>query len=431
MQQSVNAPEKDMVNRVAKEVAGTLYGAWLGRFGYFLMAWTVFAWVLAVAHDVRAQAGVTRSGSSPVVVELSVLPGVGRSRIELVSVGKVSPQVYQVAGPDRLVIDVRDISFRLPRSVVAASGGLVRDVRFGQLGPRRGRIVADIGPGTEVRSISNQHLRGDLYRVRIDLGLVGAAKSLVAAAVAGGAALEAPIGQTAAGRKRPIVVIDPGHGGIDPGAVVNSRQLEKIIVLSVGRKVRQLLESGGEVDVVLTRDKDVYLTLDQRIERSWQADADLFVSLHADAVDEGTPVLAVGGASVYVLSKRASDKEARRLADKENAADRFGGILPKQGDDAGVRTILVDLLKRETEKESKRLRDLLVKEMRRDVAMAQNPGRSAAFHVLKQTETPAALIELGYMTNPVDLGLMRQDAWRDRAAGAIVRAIHRFFRERR
>ena len=352
MQQSVNAPEKNMVNRGANGDAGAAVGARMRRFWGFWVGWTVFAMAFALANDVRAQGGGGRSAAAPVVVELSVLPGIDRSRIEFVSVGKVSPQVYQVGSPDRLVIDVRDISFRLPRSVVAASGGLVRDVRFGQLDARRGRIVADIGPGTEVQSVSNQHLRGDLYRVRIDLGLSGPAQGAVAAAaLAGGAALQAPLGQPASARRRPIVVIDPGHGGIDPGAVVNTRLLEKIIVLSVGRKVKQLLEAGGEVDVVLTRDKDVYLTLDQRIERSRQAEADLFVSLHADAVDEGTPVLAVGGASVYVLSKRASDKEASRLADKENAADRFGGILPKQGDDDGVRTILVDLLKRETEKE--------------------------------------------------------------------------------
>jgi N-acetylmuramoyl-L-alanine amidase len=431
MQLSVNAWRKDMVNR-------GLIGAFMVRLSRRARLWGVWwAWrcvvvamVLYVSVSAMTPVHAERK-PGPVVVELSVLPGVERSRLEIVSVGKIAPQVYQVAGPDRLVIDACDITFRLPRTGVAANGGPIRDVRYGQLDDRRARIVADIGPGTTVRSVSNEQLRGDLYRVRIDLGVQGGRGAGLATAglAGGGAAAAGESGVNVA--RRPVVVIDPGHGGIDPGAVVNRQRLEKMIVLAVGRKVRKLLYDAGEVDVVLTRDKDVYLTLDQRIERSRQAEADLFISLHADAVEEGTPVLAVGGASVYVLSRQASDREARRLAEKENAADRFAGILSTRSDDDGVRNILVDLLKRETEKESSRLRSLLVEEMRRHVAMAHNPGRSAAFHVLKQTETPAALIELGYMTNPVDLGLMRQDVWRDRAAKAIVRAVHRFFRERR
>jgi N-acetylmuramoyl-L-alanine amidase len=393
--------------------------------------------ILGLSGAALAEAG--RAPRETVVVGLNVLPGVARASIEIVSVGKLAPQVYQIAGPDRLVIDAPGVGFRLPSRLAADGAGLVRDVRYGQLAQGRARIVAEVGPGIRVAAVVNERLQGQLHRIRIDLtsGLERSGE-VVRAAIGGAGALGGAAGDQADGEAepssrpgaRPVVMIDPGHGGIDPGAVVNRTQLEKMIVLDVSLKVARLLEEAGQVDVVLTRKSDVFLTLDERIERARAARADLFLSLHADAVDDGTPALAVGGASVYILSRRASDAVARRLAEKENAADRFAGILPKRAADDGVRTILVDLLKRETETESKRLRNVLVTEMRQKVAMAQNPMRSAAFHVLKQTETPAALIELGFMTNPVDLGLMRQEEWRNSMAGAIARALHRYFRER-
>jgi N-acetylmuramoyl-L-alanine amidase len=388
---------------------------------------------------IAARAEVTPRPGETVIVGLSVLPGVERASIEIVSVGKLSPQVYQIVKPDRLIIDAAASGFRLPRRLATDGGDVVRDVRYGVLDMGRVRIVADVGPGLRIAAVANERLNGRFHRIRIDLAAaVQRRKELVRAAIGGAAGglrgVVAPDdsagGRAERGARRPVVVIDPGHGGIDPGAVVNRTQLEKAIVLDVSLKVSNLLQSAGLVDVVLTRKSDVYLTLDERVERARTARADLFLSLHADAVDEGTPALAAGGASVYILSQRASDAVARRLAEKENAADRFAGILSKRAADEGVRTILFDLLKRETETESKRLRNVLVTEMRQKVAMAHNPMRSAAFHVLKQTETPAALIELGFMTNPVDLGLMRQEEWRKRMAGAIVEAVHRFFRER-
>ena len=411
---------------------------WGGRLGAArltigLMVGLAYCLMIGAAlAEVKPQAGET------VIVGLSVLPGVERASIEIVSVGKISPQVYQIAKPDRLVIDAPASGFRLPRRLATDGGDVVRDVRYGILGKGRARIVADVGPGLRIAAVANERLSRRLHRIRIDLTTALQRRDeVVRAAIGGAGGLRGGVApaESAGGRadrsaRRPVVVIDPGHGGIDPGAVVNRTQLEKIIVLDVSLKVSRLLQSAGLVDVVLTRKSDVFLTLDERVERARAARADLFLSLHADAVDEGTPALAAGGASVYILSQRASDAVARRLAEKENAADRFAGILPKRAADEGVRTILFDLLKRETEAESKRLRNVLVTAMRQKVAMAHNPMRSAAFHVLKQTENPAALIELGFMTNPVDLGLMRQEEWRKRMAGAIVEAVHRFFRER-
>ena len=404
------------------------------RSGAVAAVWCL-VFLLAVG-DVLA-AGKRAPGEA-VVVGLNVLPGGGRARIEVVSIGRIDPHVYQVGGPDRLVVDAVGLVFRLSHRRAMGGSGVVRDVRYGQLGERRARIVADLGPGTRIASVANERFHSRLHRVRIDLSVENLPRDDVVRAAMGGVGRLRPRmeedredDRDQASNRRPVVVIDPGHGGIDPGAVVNRTQLEKAIVLAVGLKVARLLREADEVDVVMTRERDVFLTLDERIERSLAAKGDLFLSLHADAVDEGIPALAAGGASVYILSKRASDAVARRLAEKENAADRFAGIPAKRSADRGVRTILVDLLKRETESESKRLRTLLVAEIRDKLALAREPMRSAAFHVLKQTATPAALIELGFMTNPVDLGLMRQEGWRDRMAGAIAEAVHRFFRERR
>jgi len=412
----------------------------------------------AAAQD--AAPAPRRSDAAPgaVVVGLAVLPGAGHARVQIETVGRVRPHVYQVRAPARLVVEMAGLDFRLPRQL-ATLGGLVTAVRYGQLGGGRARIVADIREDVRIGAVTSEHVAGRVYRVHVDLvggsddpagavaagglGVAGTAPSNVAASIrpavgpSTGAASQAvarpevspepPATSTA----RPVVVLDPGHGGIDPGAVVNQTRLEKAIVLAVGLRVQRLLRQAGRVDVVMTRNTDVFLSLDERIERSRQARADLFLSLHADAVSEEALARVAAGASVYVLSAKASDEIAQRVAEKENAADLVGGLLPKPAEDAGVRSILVDLLTRETEQEARRLRGLLVAEMRRDVPMSRQPLRSAAFHVLKQPETPAALVELGFMTNPVDLGLMRQDGWRDRVAKAIVRAVHRFFSERR
>jgi N-acetylmuramoyl-L-alanine amidase len=231
--------------------------------------------------------------------------------------------------------------------------------------------------------------------------------------------------------ERPVVVIDPGHGGADPGAVVGDNHHEKRLVLAVGLRLSGILRKRGRYRVVMTRDKDEYISLDDRIERSRSASGDLFISLHADSIDDLTQAAAIRGAAVYILSHKASDAEAKRVAEKENSADVLAGILPKSAAESqGVRNILVDLLKRETERESARLQTLLISAMRPKVAVAREPDRAAAFHVLKQTETPAVLIELGYMTNTRDLEQMSQEQWQVKMASAIAAAVDKFFQRK-
>ena len=378
--------------------------------------------------------GQERQQTPSYIVKTEILTRAKATCFRLTSTAKLKPVVYVIDGPRRVVVDANGSAFRLPNLTGATSGGVVGAFRYGVLPSSTARLVMDVKPATRVLAVHNTPAGGTQHLLQIGLtdqstGVADPCQSKnVLRAVAAQTATIAPPGH--AGDKRPTIVIDPGHGGADPGAVVNKVYLEKFIVLAVGRRVVEKLAKAGRYRTVLTRSKDEFVSLDQRIERARAARGDLFISLHADAIEDTTQAAHTSGAAVYILSHKASDAEAKRFAEKENAADRIAGILPKPGVQDGVRNILVDLLKRETERESARLQKLLIGSMRSTVAVSNKPSRSAAFQVLKQTETPAALLELGYMTNQVDLRRMRQAGWQDKMADAIAKAVDQFFRER-
>ena len=237
-------------------------------------------------------------------------------------------------------------------------------------------------------------------------------------------------------RLRQVIVIDPGHGGIDPGAVgpVIAGQppvLEKNVVLAVSKQLAAALLASGRYDVVLTRSGDTFVPLEQRASQSRRLGADLFISIHADSVAANANAQGVRGATVYMLSDEASDEQARRLAEKENAADHVGGMpVSATLDNDQVRNILVDLMRRETAEFSAAFRATVVSELGQRIAMAREPNRAAAFKVLKQTEVPAVLIELGYMSNVQDQKLLQSAAWQSQVAGSIAVAVDRFFTKR-
>jgi N-acetylmuramoyl-L-alanine amidase len=237
-------------------------------------------------------------------------------------------------------------------------------------------------------------------------------------------------------RTRQVIVIDPGHGGVDPGAVGPSVAgqppvLEKTVVLAVSKLLAATLLTSGRYEVVLTRSGDTFVPLEQRANQSRRLGADLFISVHADSVAANANAQGVRGATVYMLSDEASDEQARRLADKENAADQAGGHqATAKLDNDQVRNILVDLMRRETSEFSAEFRSTVVGELSRRIAMAREPQRAAAFKVLKQTEVPAVLIELGYMSNGQDQKLLQSAAWQAQVAGSIAAAVDQFFAKR-
>ncbi|WP_254432419.1 N-acetylmuramoyl-L-alanine amidase [Magnetospirillum sp. SS-4] len=220
----------------------------------------------------------------------------------------------------------------------------------------------------------------------------------------------------------PVIVIDPGHGGVDPGAIGVSGIYEKHITLAMARELKTALEKGGRYRVHLTRDRDVFIRLRDRVAIARQVGADLFISLHADAVQSPQ----IRGLSVYTLSQNASDSEAQALAEKENKADLIAGVdLSHETPD--VAGILIDLAQRETMNRSAGFATELVDEVGQEMDLLGNTHRFAGFAVLKAPDVPAVLVEMGYLSNEFEERQLRQPQYRARLAKAVTRAIERYF----
>lgn len=220
----------------------------------------------------------------------------------------------------------------------------------------------------------------------------------------------------------PVIVIDPGHGGVDPGAIGVSGIYEKHITLALARELKTALEKSGRYRVHLTRDRDVFIRLRDRVAIARQYGADLFISLHADAVQNPS----IRGLSVYTLSQNASDNEAQALAEKENKADLIAGVdLSHETPD--VAGILIDLAQRETRNRSAGFASEMVDEVGQEFNLLDNTHRFAGFAVLKAPDLPSVLVETGYLSNDYEEKQLRQPTYRARLAKAIARAIDRYF----
>ncbi|WP_225207267.1 N-acetylmuramoyl-L-alanine amidase family protein [Novosphingobium huizhouense] len=232
---------------------------------------------------------------------------------------------------------------------------------------------------------------------------------------AAGGRLDLPTIYGPADASRPLVVIDAGHGGHDPGASGAGGAHEKDVTLLLAGAVRDALLREGRLRVALTRDADRFLVLDERADLARRLGADLFVSVHADAADNDQ----AGGATVYTLSDRGSDALADALARRENRAD---GAAGRAGDDGTVASILVDLSQREMRSRSVAFADLVVREGQGRIVFHADPRREAAFVVLKSLDLPSALVEAGYLSNPEDAARMADPAWRARFGETVARA---------
>jgi N-acetylmuramoyl-L-alanine amidase len=255
-----------------------------------------------------------------------------------------------------------------------------------------------------------------------------------AAASASDTAAEAAPSENDKPRKphdKPVIVIDPGHGGIDPGALGANNVAEKSIVLSVALQLKAALLKTKRYQVKMTRTDDIFVSLDRRLKFSADNGADLFISLHADSIEEKSVADSIRGATIYTLSNKASDEQARIMAEKENASDLIAGIASTDHDgNEVVKNILIDLLKRETSNFSADFSQVLDKKLDKTITMSRIPRRSAAFKVLKQTHAPSVLVELGYMSNATEEQEMMTVAWQSKVAGAIASAVETYFKKR-
>lgn len=346
-----------------------------------------------------------------------------------------------LADPYRVVIDMPQLNFQLPAGT-GTGRGLVKAFRYGLVMPGGSRIVFDLsGPAKIAKSYVLEAANGQPARLVLELEEVDRTAfvpTLVpenrpelrpAVADAPPATVPATASPDAAQQKtdgRPIVVIDPGHGGIDNGTQ-SSGESEKNLVLAFGLALRDRLEKAGKYRVVMTRDDDTFIPLNDRVKVARNLKAALFVSIHADALPraEGD----AQGATIYTLSDKASDAEAQRLADAENRADAIAGFnLAEEPTD--VADILIDLTQRETRTFSSRFARLLMGEMKSTVRMHKHPLKSAGFRVLKAPDVPSVLVEIGYVSNKGDLEHLVSEGWRSKAVGSMAQAIDGFLTKR-
>ena len=340
------------------------------------------------------------------------------------------PNWFLLRSPHRLVIDLPETRFGFDALDLKARG-LVEGVRYGQIEEGRSRLIVTAkGPFSvaKLEILANESSPG--YRLVADLAAASNAEFDRALA----AQAQTTSSTDAASRterigiaerqpgKRFTVVIDAGHGGIDSGAEGRTKgTVEKAVTLNFAKELRDQLAATGDYDVFMTREKDEFLRLDERVRIARQHGADLFISIHADTIR----LKGIRGATVYTVSDQASDAEAQALADRENLSDQLAGIEIEE-DDQQVADILIDLIRRETHGFSVRFARSLVGELSSTVGMINNPHRSAGFRVLKAPDVPSVLVELGYLSNPEDEEQLRSVEWRAMAARSICKAVARF-----
>jgi N-acetylmuramoyl-L-alanine amidase len=417
--------------------------------------------------------GLTATAETPKATGARVSGDTARSRFVADLTTPVGYSVYVLANPYRVVIDMPEVNFQLPPGIGQQVRGLIREYRYGKLdkgqsrivldvagpvlieksfvippqGDQPARIVVDIVP-TDNATFLKTHLAEEVRSARTDLNGVTLAKATtdptaddasmeappaLPFAAAGSETVSVPLPRPKPGsaklvlqpepepvkpeRTKRVIVVDPGHGGIDPGAVGIGRTKEKDVVLAFALVFRDRLLATGRYDVVMTRDTDRFVTLKERVRIARHAQADLFVAVHADKVRGPT----ARGATVYTLSEKASDAEAEALAHKENLADVIGGV--DMGGSEEVNDILIDLTQRETKNHSMFFAKKAVRELKPVTLMTGRPMRSAGFVVLKAPDIPSVLLELGYLSSDADEKLLKSDAWRNQISNALVTAI--------
>jgi N-acetylmuramoyl-L-alanine amidase len=389
------------------------------RTGFFTALAVVLAAFFATAY------GPPAAAAGPEVKDLRIGVRGNATRFVIDLSNKVEPRIFGLPDPFRIVIDLPEVNFALPPDRLGARGGLVARLRYGLFRPGTSRFVLDLTNSAKVEQTLMLKPDGAKpWRLVIDLAPTDRAGFMAAMRptprVTGPApAPDPPLRTAPVQRAIPVVVIDAGHGGVDPGAIGKSGTYEKDIVLAFAKEIKRQLEAGGRAKAVLTRERDLFLPLRERVQAARRAKADLFLSLHVNSHDNR----AISGFSAYTLSERASDAEAHALAAKENKADVIGGLnLGTYSDD--VQNILIDFAQAKTNELSVRFaRDIMVKEVAQSVRMVKRPWRSAGFAVLKAPDVPSVLIELGYATNRKEERQLRDSKYRRTLSAAITRAI--------
>lgn len=356
------------------------------------------------------------AGSDPsIVTTISETSGSEGFGLDVDVEGTAQPRLVLLRNPYRVALDFDDTlsAAKLPS---VSGNALVKDLRHGLVGTDRYRLILTLARA--VRPELSVTTKGAASRVTLRLQPAGDD-----AFVAAPAAMAAASSSSAAEKAKPfVVVLDPGHGGIDNGATGEKGTEEKTVNLAFGMALREALGTYPGVEVVMTREDDTFIPLNERAAIARRAGANLMVSLHADSIRYKD----LRGATVYTLSEKASDSLARELADVENSADRFAG--PEWDQDAPeIHDILVDLVRRETEGLSEHFAVQLVADLRDgEIRLINNPKRSAGFRVLRAPDVPSILLEMGYLSNAEDEEQLKSSEWQKRLAAILARSIADF-----
>lgn len=387
---------------------------------------------LLVAGAAAGMADSTLAAELPVATDARLGGDEARTRFVLDLTKRVEVSAFTLADPYRVVLDLPQVMFQLPAKVGETGRGLVKAFRFGLVMPGGSRIVLDATAPVRVEKafvidpVDSQPARLVLDLVAIDRD--GFLRNIALENRPRRSEPPAKIDRDARDADpRPLVVLDPGHGGLDSGTVAPTGDTEKTIVLEFAQQLRDKLEKSGKYRVAMTRTDDRFVPLADRVQLARSRQAALFLSIHADALPHRDSE--ARGASIYTLSETASDAEAARLAEAENRADVIAGVdLSAEPND--VADILIDLAQRETKAFSANLAHALAKELKATSRLHKHPLKSAGFRVLKAPDVPSVLIELGYVSSSQDLKYLLSDAWRSRAIDSIAQAITTFFATR-
>ena len=369
------------------------------------------------------------SDSSPIAYSMRVIGDSSRFRLLIDFDTSVFHNVYLLDSPKRLVLDFPLTYFAFGDALPATGTTLVEKVRYGEVGTTGSRVVLDLSGPIEIASVETKSISS------ID-GSVGSHHRLILDGVATSATqfsstvVSSDLSIPEISDRDYTVVIDPGHGGADGGAVADSpHTIEKTITLGFSKILRDKLSIHPSIRVILTHEQDRFMTLDERRDVVRLHSADLFISIHADSF----PKPHLRGATFYTLSSKGSDELSRSLAAEHNRSDSLSDLsLESEQIDAPVSDILIDLARQETELYSLEFTDLAISHFRfGGINLINSPRRNGNFAVLRNPYTPSVLVELGYLSNPQDTIMMRQIAWQEGAATLLAGSILEFFESRK
>lgn len=415
------------------------------------MAWGALASTFFLPAPAMAQTEVATALGAPTAAKLSKDQSLAgdnvRTRFVIGLEKDVVFQVFSLSNPNRVIVELPDVKLQLPTLPEGKSVGLVRNILGGVAAPGKTRVVIEVTAPVVVESAKIEKAKDGktpwlaLQIVPVEEAVKEAGKDRKALKTQpfalGGAGIQPPMARPAkrpdekrANAFKPIIVLDPGHGGHDSGAQKNGA-VEKTVVLEFGKLLREKLIKSGRYRVMMTRDEDKFIELSERVDYAERNKANLFIAIHCDYANTSAR-----GATIYSL-REGTAEALKKSANKDVSQNLLSGAeldtIKKAGDESQVgmvRSFLADFAQREvdtTRERTSKFTSAVVANMSETTAMRDNPDKSAGFRVLKTAQFPSVLIELAYVTNKDDAEMLLSDEWRNKVSDSIMTAIDNYF----